>query len=494
MKSKIPDPLLSRLSGFITKRMGLYFPPERWADLERAIVSAAKEFGSKNSECFLHGLLSPSPKRDQIEILVHSLTVGESYFFRDKKSFEVLERSILPQWLQSRRNQEQRLRIWSAGCAGGEEAYSIAIMLSRIIPGLSDWDISILATDINPRFLQKAAEGVYTEWSFRNEPRGTKEVYFRKIRGGRYRISPQIKAMVTFSPHNLAADPYPSVLNHTTGMDLIFCRNVIMYFAEEAQKKVIRNLYHCLVEGGCLLVSPTEISPALFSEYVALAFPGVTIYRKSSGKDPKRVHLAAENIQTIPGDQDTSRSDGGVNLETEPYPAETGTAKSAAPPVEEPSLFYDPVQEARLDKKNQARSSDRQDWKSLELLSRAKANEGKLGEALDWCEKGIALDKLNPGAHYLRATILQEQGKLEETILSLKKCLYLDPDFVLAHFALGNLFRRQGKRKESERHFGNALGLVKGLRKEELIGESEGISAGGLIEIIKSIMSEETQA
>ncbi len=114
-----------------------------------------------------------------------------------------------------------------------------------MIPDLKDWDISILATDINPRFLQKATQAIYTEWSFRDVPVGIKEAYFVKTREGRYRISPQIRKMVAFSYHNLAEDNYPSVSNSTAEMDLIFCRNVIMYFAEEPRKKVIRNFYQC---------------------------------------------------------------------------------------------------------------------------------------------------------------------------------------------------------------------------------------------------------
>ncbi len=488
MARNIPDPLLARLSGFITGRMGLYFPPERWGDLERGVVAAAKKFGSRDPQSFIYGLLSSPPPRDQIELLASSLTVGESYFFRDKKAFEVLEEHILPEWVHTRRNQNRRLRIWSAGCASGEEAYSIAILLTRMIPDLKDWDISILATDINPRFLGKAVQGVYTEWSFRNVPAATKDAYFRKTREGRYRIFPHIGKMVTFSSHNLAEDNYPSLLNHTTGLDLIFCRNVIMYFAEEAQKKVIGNLYRCLAEGGWLVVSPVEASHTLFSEYVA-AFPDAAVYRKDSSKVHRPVVSMNEEIPSPY--ENAGRPEGSGILDA---PPEIGIAEPVRQPFEEALSDYGLGRYAEAEEKIlEILSLNPQHPKAMELLSRVKANQGKLAEALELCEKVIAADRLSPGTHYLRANILQEQGRIEEAVTSLRKSIYLDPEFVLAHFALGNLLRRQGRQKESERHFGNALGLLQGRREDDLIAESEGISAGRLIEIIRSIAPEETR-
>ena len=111
----------------------------------------------------------------------------------------------------------------------------------------------------------------------------------------------------------------------------------------------------------------------------------------------------------------------------------------------------------------------------------------KAWEALEWCEKAITTDRLNPGLYYLKATILQEQGAIEEAIVSLKQALYLDQDFVLAHFALGNLALQGGNLKASNRHFNNALSLLKTYEQKEILPESEGITAGRLREIITGI-------
>lgn len=275
----LSDTLLSKLSEFVVSQMGLHFPKERWRDLERRIGSAARELGFTDAESCIQRLLSSSLTRNQIGILSSHLTVGETYFFREK-SFEVFEECILPELIRSRRENDKRLRIWSAGCATGEEPYSIAILLTKMIPDLRDWNITILATDINPRFLEKASEGMYREWLFRVTPKWVKERYFKKGKDGRYEILPQIKRMVTFSYLNLVEDTYPSLLENTNAMDIIFCRNVLMYFAPDMEKKVIQNLYRSLVDGGWLIVSPIEISHILFSQFVTVNFPGVILYKK----------------------------------------------------------------------------------------------------------------------------------------------------------------------------------------------------------------------
>src|SRR3989338_3482902 len=186
MINTISKQLLSQLSELITPLMGLYFPETRWSDLERGIISAARELGFADIEAFITWLGSTPLTKNHVEILANHITVGETYFFRDKESFQVIENRILPELLRSRRESEKRLRIWSAGCCTGEEPYSIAILLSRMIPDLRDWNISILATDINARFLEKASRGVYSEWSFRDAPPGIRETFFRKTGQGRF--------------------------------------------------------------------------------------------------------------------------------------------------------------------------------------------------------------------------------------------------------------------------------------------------------------------
>ncbi|MBI4418221.1 MAG: chemotaxis protein CheR, partial [Ignavibacteriales bacterium] len=179
MVETVEDELLARFSALVSERMGLSFPKERWGDLERGITSAAQELGLRGPEAAINWFLSSHPDVKRTEILASHLTVGETYFFRDAKSFQALEEHVLPALIASRR-QDKRLRIWSAGCCTGEEPYSIAILLQSLLHDIREWTITLLATDINPRFLRKATEGVYGEWSFRDTPAWAKERYFTK--------------------------------------------------------------------------------------------------------------------------------------------------------------------------------------------------------------------------------------------------------------------------------------------------------------------------
>ena len=265
--------------------MGLHFPKERWRDLERGVNAASRELEIEDGKSCIEWLLSSLPTKSQIEILANHLTVGETYFFRDKELFKTLEKPILSKLIRSRHRNGRHLRVWSAGCSTGEEPYSVAILLSKMIPDLGDWNITILATDISPLALQKAAGAVYGHWSFRDIQPEIKKGFFNQREDGHFELLPRIRKMVTFSYLNLVEDTYPSLFNNTNAMDIIFCRNVLMYFVPELARKVARNFHRSLVHGGLLIVSPTEASISIFSQFTAVRAPGTILYRKE-GQPP----------------------------------------------------------------------------------------------------------------------------------------------------------------------------------------------------------------
>lgn len=474
MRSTLPHPLLSELSEFLAARTGLYFPQERWGDLERGIAAAARDFELADAESCAHRILSTPTTRNAIEILARHLTVGETYFFREKKSFEALEEHILPELLRARGGAERRLRIWSAGCCTGEEPYSIAMLIDRFIPNHREWNITILASDINPGSLRKAARGVYGEWSFRDTPDWIRERYFKKMQDGRFEIHPHIRKMVTFSYLNLADDVYPALSSNTNAMDIIFCRNVLMYFNAERVRDVARNLYRSLIDGGWLIVSPAETSSSLFPQFKAITFPGAILYRKAEG---------AASLAGVPGYPASMPGPlpGAMRMPEAALPPKDA---QPAPPAAAANAPVQPVAESAV-----ARPPIHDEPDALRRMARSQANQGKLTEAIAWCEKAIAAGKLNPATHYLLGIILQEQGKSENAVQSLMRAIYLDQDFVLAHFALGNLRLAQGRQREAERHFGNALALLRMHPQDEMLPESEGLTAGRLTEIITSVQA-----
>lgn len=488
MNPGLSETLLSQFSDFIAARIGLHFPPERWRDLERGIGSAARDFALGDAQACVTWLLSAPLTHGQIEILASHLTVGETYFFREKRSLGVLEERIFPELLRARERTERRLRIWSAGCCTGEEPYSIAMLLDRLIPDSEKWNVTILATDINPAFLRKATEGEFGEWSFRNTPDWVRERYFKRTKKGRFEILPHIRKRVTFSYLNLADDVYPSLTNNTNAMDVIFCRNVLMYFSPAWVKKIAQNFHRSLVNGGWLIVSPTETSSSLFPQFKAMTFPGAVLYHKSKSEDAEsQVSVAGSSASLFDPVPDTLRMPTPA-LSPDPYIQDEGRSfpLKDAQPETSAAVTNEPVQPLKA--ASVAAHPLNQDGRdALCRTARFYANQGQLTEAIAWCEKAIAADKLNPATHYLLATIRQEQGESEAAAQSLMRALYLDPDFVLAHFALGNLRLAQGRHREAQRHFDNAQALLHTHPQDEILPESEGLTAGRLGEIIASV-------
>jgi chemotaxis protein methyltransferase CheR len=485
MTDAISHVRLAQLSDAIAAQTGLHFPRARWQDLERGLRAAARELDFPDVAACLQGLVSSQLTQQQIAILAGHLTIGETYFFRDPHVFTMLEQGILPALMRVRQESTRGLRIWSAGCATGEEPYCIAISISKVIPDRQDWDIALLATDINSSFLQMASEGVYREWSFRETPLWIKARYFARQPGGRLAILPAIQKMVSFAYLNLVDDVYPSPLTNTVAIDVIFCRNVLMYLAPEQAEQVVHKLYHALADGGWLIVGPSETSHVLFASFQTVNIPGAILYRKDAGCQVP----GARCKPPVPSQNAVE-----CQVPSQNSPRETLHAKPQASTSyrEALALYRQGRYAAMADRIGELCAHDDLDGQAMVLLARACANQGRLTEARQWCEQALAADRLNAGLHYLRATILQEQGALDEAVLALKRALYLDQNFVVPHLALGTLALQGGKFKEAGKHFETMLALLSAYRPDEILPESDGMTAGRLRELIASMYQKHT--
>ncbi|MDB5324184.1 MAG: methyltransferase, CheR-type [Phycisphaerales bacterium] len=477
METRIPEQELSRFGEFVAQTMGLHFHESRRADLERGVAAAAGELGFEDSAACVRWLMSAPLTRSQLELLASNLTIGETYFFREDKSFNFLAGQILPALMHNRQRGERRLRIWSAGCSTGEEPYSIAILLRRVIADIEDWDVTLLATDINPQFLHKAEQGVFGAWSFRSTPSWVKERYFQATADGQLKILPEIQRMVRFDYLNLAEDAYPSLTNNTNAMDVIFCRNVLMYFTAEHAEKVIQKLHRAQVEGGWLIVSPSESIRVLSSPYHTVNVDGAIAHRKD-GAAPQRAASRAPAMAPAP-----------LPSEAPPDTAKFEDLLARAAELYEQGRYAETV--ITLDA-SQLKNSLTPG--AYSLLARALVNQGKMTDALRCCDRWIAADKLDPSAHYLRAVILQEQRAMDEAVGSLRTALYLDPNFALAHLALGNIARYRNQDRQAHKHFENTLNLLRRHPPDGILPESEGITAGQLTRITSSLLNLRTVA
>jgi chemotaxis protein methyltransferase CheR len=456
MSSVLTAELLEAVSRSVEARLGLHYPRERWADLERGLGGAAKELGFKNTEDCAREMAVSELDKAQIDSLAAHLTIGETYFFRDPGAFAALENQVVPAILEARQGRAGRLRIWSAGCCTGEEPYSIAMALRRSLPDFKQWQISILATDLNPRFLQKAVRGVYSQWSFRGVSDDVKQAFFRPTKDGHFEVVEDVRRMVEFGSVNLVEDVYPSLTNNTNAMDVIFCRNVMMYFTREQMRMVVGGLGRSLTEGGWLFVSPTEASQEQFAGFSPAGFAGTAAYRKG-----------APVVRAV-----------------EPEPMVFVWDMAPPPPkLPEPEVVAPrtPVAEVKGGRASHAAAPDHF------TEARQFANEGRLAEALTACDKAIGVEKLSAASHYLRGVILHERNEIEEAASAMKRALYLDHDFVVAHFALGNLMLRQGRSGDARRCFENARALLKLQPPDVALPESDGVTAGRLLAILASM-------
>jgi len=350
--------------------------------------------------------------------------------------------------------------------------------------------VTILATDINTGAIRKAEEGIYSDWSFRDNPPWFKEHYFENVDGNHHRLLPRIRKMVNFSYLNLSEDPYPALQNNTNAMDFIFCRNVLMYFATGQSGLTVERFHRSLLDGGCLIVSPVETSLLTHSPFVTIRFQDATFYKKEA-RTTKAIQKAVKHIEkgnilcpSIPPITAKRRRPEKPSQPTRQ--AELKKPEEAEQtPYEEAAVLYRkglyPEAEDRLRK---LMSNGGRNQESCVLFARVLANQGRLEEALGFCEEAVSADKCNALLHYLLATILEEQKQVKEARASLKKAIYLDRNFVLAHFALANLSLRSGKMADARKHFGNVAEILSGYKPDDIIPESEGITAGRLAEII----------
>ena len=505
----IPESVLLQVSERIESRTGLHFPAARFADLERGLVRAAREVGCRDANAYAEALSSRDLHGADVEALAGSLTIGETHFFRDPRAFGFLETPLLPELIAAKRGGDRRLRIWSAGCATGEEPYSIAILLHRLIPDLDDWHVAILGTDINPKVLARAEAGIYSEWSFRDTPEWVKPRYFTPHSGNRYEIQPWLKRMVGFACLNLVDDDYPSILNNTNAMDLILCRNVLLYFAPARIPQVVQRFHHALIDGGQLVLGAVEASQMTFAELTPVPAPGLALYRKNGaatihataefarrppigdlpGSPPAGTPPVAVPEPSLPGKQTALRPS--VSAAACPGPRPAPAAVLALPAnrrtgYAEADVLYAAGRylEARATLLAGPDRPHDNDPRSTMLLAQCHANLGELAEALVWCERALGMAKTDPELHFLHAAILQELQRDDEAMLALRNVLFLDPGHVLAHFTMANLYRRQERLPAAAKHLANVRRLLAQRDESEELPQSGGLTVGRLNAIL----------
>ena len=427
MTSSIENSLIN----LAREKLGHKIDQSRLDDIVSIATDLQHEYHYETLEDFLSELKKLSSNHPIWLRLINRITVGETYFFRNSYHFHALRYSVLPELIQKRRNAEFKyLNIWSAGCSTGEEPYSIAMLLTELLPDIDDWTITILATDINETSLQKARSGIYRSNSFRSEtPPYLVHRYFNQ-EGSNYVLDERIKRMVTFNTLNLVTAPYPSFATRTMHQDIILCRNVTIYFDAKTTKQIVDGFFESLASMGWLVVGHSEPSYATYQDLQTRNYENAIFYQK--------LDLIPESIHQVPVSKRVTI-------------AEKPTPKPIAPSTEE-------IWQAL----------NREDW----LVAR------------HLIDNRIASGDTSAVTHYLEGLFAFYTMDLPLAFAALRRALYCDPKFIIAHFMMGEIHARQGQMLDAQQRWRKAQQLTQTLDPNVQLTGQEDITVELLRELI----------
>ncbi len=489
---------------------------ERFISVARARIAALKLDSADAYARYLDS--GGAAAHAELETLLGLLVPGESYFFRDQGQMRLLESTLLPELIAQRRK-TRTLRLWSSGCSTGEEPYTLAMLIARILPDREAWDISVLGTDMNVQSLAFARARRYRQWSFRLVPEATRREFFTHT-GDEWTVRDDVARSVRFQTHNLLGGAAPE----GGPFDLILCRNVFIYFTREAVQRGAELLARALCEGGYLVTGHGELTDTRPPGLAARVFPeAIVLQRAPAGGSPLNVAGALFNLgaqsaaspapapgsaPSSPSASRTAAPPSGVGpkppLARAPAPdsdarrssAEGASSHTARPAAEAGGPGADLAHRLQ-DLRTALRARGpaglvaelvellRRHPESVEaqlLLARVHADLGQHERA------GMILNELGrvrPFEHrsyFLLAQIAEEQGDAGKATDLLKRVVYLEADFAPGYAELAQLYALEGDRERSERMRRRAVELLKALPPGTEIEEYPGSTAGSLLE------------
>lgn len=480
--SLLAHPEFRRLKQRIIETTGLQY----YADKDQTLAERAEQrrlaLGCGRADYF-NRALDPGDAQE-LAALIDEITVGETYFFRYPEQFEALRRVVLPDCV-ARRQGERRLRLWSAGCASGAEPYSLAILLKRDLAGwIAGWQVSILGTDINRKALAQARAGLFSNWELRTASEDLKRQCFAPA-DKNWLIGPEYRRGVQFEYQNLVADIDAFANDHAGTFDIIFCRNVMIYFGPELMRHLLRRFGECLAPGGWLFVGHAEPYFEIANFFSPTAVAGATVYRKLdaapilAGREPWPA--AREWTEGVPG-ADLAMpplppdSIPLLGLDGAPFGTAGGPASIEALAPMDATAAPQPV--AAPAAPAAAAGSD------LETIRRH-ADAGEWNPAIEACERALRQHPLDPALYYAHALISEHIGVPAAAEEALGRAIYLDRNFALAHYHLGRCQAARGDNKAATRAFANVLKILGARDDKEALAMGDGLTVAELRELTR---------
>ena len=469
---------------YIEGRTGIYIDDSKQNSFKTSLDVRMRILGIKDYDAYYSLITTNARGKKEFDELLNLLLIKETFFFRDDRQLNVLTKNILPELIE--RKKEKEIKIWSAGCATGEEPYSIAMaIMESHLP--DDINVSVYATDISEGALKRAEGGIYNKSSMRAIDKEMLNKYFTH-RDGQYFLNDQVKRRVHFETVNLI-EPY--FLMEEESIDIVFCKNVIIYFRLDTVKKLIRRFYNALTDGGCLFVGHSESLWQISDDFELEEISGIFLYRKDGKNKMVSVKKRSQQMGKAVNIMDFACQRLSSSLTKKAAPHSTLTPqvvrekasqqhvglmhkkdvskwmKKGVPPagVDNYGSVLEDIEEVLQD--------DPKNAKVHLLAGEIYANMGLYDKALRKGMDVLEVNDLSDNAYLLIGSIYYKIGEKEKAVSSFKKAIYLDDNSILAHYYLGNLYKDAGLIEQAVNEYKHVIRIFETNpeSKERLVGE-----------------------
>lgn len=452
---------MQRLLDFLSRRSGLCRSGERDKSLIEGIRRAMRQAEISDVDRFLAQIQLDQSAFDD---LMAQVTVGETYFYREPDQFEALRTAVLPE-IQQRKGPDHVIRFWSAGCSTGEEPWSLAMICQQL--GIMQRS-RILATDISRESLRKAERGIYRQWSLRGPSRDFAGTLIHESSLG-WKIDDCLRQSVVLKYLNLALDNYPSLATGTWGCDVIFCRNVLIYFDRKTIEAVVRRLYDSLSPGGWLILASTDPRATEIAPFELVEAGRCLLYRRPLNPiapvsvKPNAVAAFDRVVEQVVEEPKTG-------------PCESPSIKSSDDTIRE---AQEALSVGDFNRVRELIHPGHEDAVACATLVRSLAQLDTADAEVE-CARCVKLHATSETLHHLHALLLMDLNRLNEAEAAVRKTLFLDRELAIAHFTLGLILQRSGQRDGAVRSFRNARKLCERVPPESLVPLSDGEHAARL--------------
>lgn len=496
---------------------GQWFPESRHGELERALQRSVARYGfSQCPESFID-MLEQSPSEELKDSVIQEVLVGETYFFRDANLWTSLRQTIIPE-LVSQHQGDRKLRLWSAGCSTGEEAYSAAMLLHSVIPNIDSWQIDILATDISEPSLHKARVGIYGKRATREAFKGDWGKHFDSYENS-VQVKPYLRQMVNFRAQNLAKIDFPDL--QTRNSDVIFCRNVLIYLDRELVAKIISAFGRCLSSQGWLILAPTEVpidppedlilqqlpagllamrpesanlgageserfllrsEPTKTRQVTVINSPATSVFGQvlETGLNYAGLTLAAaapakQSLKSLPLASLQPNNSGLTEATLAPRPIVTDRGAKQLDPDLTASLTATTVTTLAAAAPPEAATDPSNECQRLAHEAQEKADHGDLVKAL--LSAAVCVDRFPTCVEgwLVLALIREEMDLVDDAIECLNRALYLEPSLAIVYLQMARLYSRKGHLDNLNLAINNFRKLVSNYSPDSVLPNSSGL-------------------